>query len=123
MIAFIILLLIQKYCIQEIIFLKKVCLGVDFPSQVSSSRERDKGKCRVTYQWTNYANKNYANFSLHNRRSMSQASRMWHFARSARRGEEKKNKAPVASPLSGVCKRRKRTADADSGCRMADGGK
>ena len=40
--AFIILLLIQKYCIQEIIFLKKVYLGVDFPSQVSSSRERDK---------------------------------------------------------------------------------
>ena len=38
---------------------------------------------------------------MHNRRFMSQASRTWHFARSAKRetrGEEK-NKAPVASPL------------------------
>ena len=41
-IAFISLLLIQKQCIQKIIFLKKVCLGVGFPSQVSSSRESGK---------------------------------------------------------------------------------
>ena len=33
------LLLIQKQCIQKIIFLKKACLGIGFPSQVSSSQE------------------------------------------------------------------------------------
>ena len=35
LIAFISLLLIQKKCIQKIIFLKMVCFRVDFPSQVS----------------------------------------------------------------------------------------
>ena len=61
LIAFICLLLIQKKCIQKIIFLKKVCLGVGFPSQVSSSRESGKCKGRVMRQWTYYVNKNYAN--------------------------------------------------------------
>ena len=37
--------------------------------------------------------------SLHNRRFMSQARRTRHFACSARRGEEKKNKALFFSPL------------------------
>ena len=49
-IAFISLLLIQKQCIQKIIFLKKVCLGVGFPSQVSSSRGSGKCECQVTHQ-------------------------------------------------------------------------
>ena len=35
LIAFTSLLLIQKKCIQKIIFLEKVCLRVDFQSQVS----------------------------------------------------------------------------------------
>ena len=56
LIAFISLLFIQKKCIQKIIFLKKVCLGVGFPSQVSSSRESGKCKGRVMHQWINYAN-------------------------------------------------------------------
>ena len=34
--SFISLLLFQKECIQKITFLKRVCLGVGFPSQVSS---------------------------------------------------------------------------------------
>ena len=42
-------------------FLKKVCLGDSFPSQVSSSHKSGKCKCRVTHHWTNYANKNYGN--------------------------------------------------------------
>ena len=51
------------------------------------------------------------NCLMHNRRFMSQASRTVAFSakRETRGGE--KNKAPVASPLSGVCKRRKQTAD------------
>ena len=42
-------------------FLKKVCLGDSFPSQVSSSCKSGKFKCQVTHHWTNYANKNYGN--------------------------------------------------------------
>ena len=56
LIAFISLLLINRYCIQKIIFLKKVCLGVGFPSQVSSFKFTGKWKVR--------ANKNYANLWL-----------------------------------------------------------
>ena len=48
--AFISLRLIQKQCIQKIIFLKKVCLGIGFPSQVLSSRKGGKCECRVTHQ-------------------------------------------------------------------------
>ena len=50
LIAFISLLLIQKQCTLKIIFLKKVCLAVGFPSQVSSSRESGKCECQVTHQ-------------------------------------------------------------------------
>ena len=57
LIAFISLLLIQKQCIQKIIFLKKVCLGVGFSSQVSSSRESGKHASVSKY----HANKKYAN--------------------------------------------------------------
>ena len=52
LIAFISLLLIQKKCIQKIIFLKKVWLRVDFQSQFFQSQ------CRATHQWTNYGDKN-----------------------------------------------------------------
>ena len=53
LIALISLFLIQKKCIQKVIFLKKVCLGFGFPSQVLSSRESGKCECRVTHQWAN----------------------------------------------------------------------
>ena len=51
--AFISLLLIQKWCIHKVIFLKKVCLGVGFPSRVSSSRESGKCECQVIHQRAN----------------------------------------------------------------------
>ena len=53
LIAFMSLLLIQKQGIQKMIFLKKVCLGVGFPSKVSSSRESGKCECPVMHQWAN----------------------------------------------------------------------
>ena len=53
LVAFMSLLLIQKQGIQKMIFLKKVCLGVGFPSKVSSSRESGKCECPVTHQWAN----------------------------------------------------------------------
>jgi len=48
--SFISLIPIQKWCIQKIAFLKKVCLGVGFPSLVSNLRESGKWESRISEQ-------------------------------------------------------------------------
>ena len=50
LIAFISLRLIQKQCIQKIIFLKKVCLGIGFPSQVHGKVESASAESRISEQ-------------------------------------------------------------------------